>query len=171
VVCHDPAGPRAFTMKSGARRHALETLMDLSDVVLMTEVNRHGQQPSGARPTPQRTGSNTNVCRIQHCLWAVQATNKQQLCPAGCFECARILHLMAACLRWSQEEALEVTGLSDPQAAAEVVLARPGAKTQWCVVKRGASGALLATKAGEVYSAGAFKVGAPWQHLMECARL
>eukprot|EP00775_Hariotina_reticulata_P013761 gene13761-13880_t len=92
AVLFDP-GPRASTMKTGVRRRALDTLMDLSDVVLMTE-----------------------------------------------------------------EEAFEVTGLSDPQSAAEAVLARPGARTQWCVVKRGASGALLATKSGEVYSAGSFKV-------------
>lgn len=60
-----------------------------------------------------------------------------------------------------QEEAVEVTGLQDPQAAAEAVLARPGARTEWCVVKLGAEGALLVTKTPQqqVYRAGAFKVG------------
>ncbi|WIA29071.1 hypothetical protein OEZ86_011582 [Tetradesmus obliquus] len=94
AVLFDP-GPRAFTMKSGSRRAALDTLISLSDVVLMTE-----------------------------------------------------------------EEAVEVTGLNDPQAAAEAVLARPGCKTEWCVVKLGGEGALLVTKSPqlEVYRAGAFKV-------------
>ncbi|WIA08996.1 hypothetical protein OEZ85_008410 [Tetradesmus obliquus] len=94
AVLFDP-GPRAFTMKSGSRRAALDTLISLSDVVLMTE-----------------------------------------------------------------EEAVEVTGLLDPQAAAEAVLARPGCKTEWCVVKLGGEGALLVTKSPqlEVYRAGAFKV-------------
>jgi sugar/nucleoside kinase (ribokinase family) len=83
-------------MKSGSRRAALDTLISLSDVVLMTE-----------------------------------------------------------------EEAVEVTGLADPQAAAEAVLARPNCKTEWCVVKLGGEGALLVTKTPqvEVYRAGAFKVG------------
>jgi sugar/nucleoside kinase (ribokinase family) len=82
-------------MKSGSRRAALDTLISLSDVVLMTE-----------------------------------------------------------------EEAVEVTGLADPQAAAEAVLARPNCKTEWCVVKLGGEGALLVTKSPqvEVYRAGAFKV-------------
>ena len=31
-------GPRCHTMKAGSRRRALDTLMDLSDVVLMTLV-------------------------------------------------------------------------------------------------------------------------------------
>eukprot|EP00878_Enallax_costatus_P032986 GHUV01036348.1.p1 GENE.GHUV01036348.1~~GHUV01036348.1.p1 ORF type:complete len:298 (+),score=89.05 GHUV01036348.1:387-1280(+) len=94
AILFDP-GPRAFTMKSGSRRLALDTLMNLSDVVLMTE-----------------------------------------------------------------EEAVEVTGLRDPQAAAVAVLSRPGAKTEWCVVKLGAQGALLVTKSPQqqVYHAGAFQV-------------
>ncbi|KAF6266752.1 Ribokinase-like protein [Scenedesmus sp. NREL 46B-D3] len=94
AVLFDP-GPRAFTMKSGGRRAALDELITLSDVVLMTE-----------------------------------------------------------------EEAVEVTGLADPQAAAEAVLARPNCKTEWCVVKLGGDGALLVTKSPqvEVYRAGAFKV-------------
>ncbi|KAF8072882.1 iolC [Scenedesmus sp. PABB004] len=94
AVLFDP-GPRAFTMRSGSRRAALDALMDLSDVILMT-----------------------------------------------------------------QEEAVEVTGLADPQAAAEAVLARPGARTEWCVVKLGGEGALLVTKSPEqqVFRAGAFKV-------------
>lgn len=32
------AGPRAFTMKTGSRRAALDTLLGLSHIVLMTEV-------------------------------------------------------------------------------------------------------------------------------------
>ena len=31
-------GPRCFTMMDGSRRDALSTIMDLSDVILMTEV-------------------------------------------------------------------------------------------------------------------------------------
>lgn len=59
-----------------------------------------------------------------------------------------------------QEEALEVTGIHDPQSAAKAVLCRPGAKTEWCVVKLGAKGALLVTKSPQqqVYHAGAFQV-------------
>jgi hypothetical protein len=32
------AGPRCFTMRSGSRRVALDTMLDLSDIVLMTMV-------------------------------------------------------------------------------------------------------------------------------------
>lgn len=39
-----PAGPRAFTMKTGSRRAALDSLLDLSHVVLMTEVGATHQQ-------------------------------------------------------------------------------------------------------------------------------
>lgn len=53
---------------------------------------------------------------------------------------------------------MQVTGLSDAQAAAEAVLSRPGSATEWCVVKQGGEGAVLVTKAGEVYHAPAFKV-------------
>ncbi|KAJ9524794.1 hypothetical protein QJQ45_024426 [Haematococcus lacustris] len=77
AIFFDP-GPRCHTMKEGHRQHALQTVMDLSDVILMTE-----------------------------------------------------------------EEAVVVTGLADAEAAACVVLARPHACTQWCVVKQGARGALL----------------------------
>ena len=45
-----------------------------------------------------------------------------------------------------QEEAREVTGHADPLAAARAVLARPGARTRWCVVKEGGAGALLAER-------------------------
>ncbi len=46
-----------------------------------------------------------------------------------------------------QEEALIVTGHSDPELAAEHVLSRPGARTKWCVVKLGKKGSLLRSKA------------------------
>mmetsp|Transcript_20261 Transcript_20261/g.44241 ORF Transcript_20261/g.44241 Transcript_20261/m.44241 type:complete len:412 (+) Transcript_20261:120-1355(+) len=80
AVFFDP-GPRCFTMMEGSRRAALEALMDLSTVVLMTE-----------------------------------------------------------------EEAKIVTGFDDPEKAARFVLARPNARTEWCVVKLGSKGALLCTK-------------------------
>jgi hypothetical protein len=57
-----------------------------------------------------------------------------------------------------QEEAVEVTGKTDPQAAAETVLRRPNTATEWCIVKMGGEGAVLVTKAGEVHHAPAFKV-------------
>lgn len=63
---------------------------------------------------------------------------------------------MVACIL--QEEAVEVTGQTDPQAAAETVLRRPNTSTEWCVVKMGGEGAVLVTKAGEVHHAPAFKV-------------
>jgi len=59
-----------------------------------------------------------------------------------------------------QEEAVQVTGLSNPQAAAEAVLSRANTATEWCVVKMGGEGAVLVTKAGEVHHAPAFKVRA-----------
>lgn len=80
AIFFDP-GPRCFTMKEGARLEALETMMSLSDTVLMT-----------------------------------------------------------------LEEAVEVTGHSDPLVAAKAVLARPGAKTRWAVVKEGGDGALVAER-------------------------
>ncbi len=104
VVLFDP-GPRAFTMRDGARRAALDTLLDLSEVVLMTS-----------------------------------------------------------------EEASQVTGLEEPTAAAEAVLARPGAQTRWCVVKLGADGALLAARDAEggiqLYTSGAFKVRSKRDHTL-----
>jgi len=45
-----------------------------------------------------------------------------------------------------QEEAEAVTGHSDAEQAAISVLERPGAQTQWCVVKMGPQGALIRTK-------------------------
>lgn len=80
ALCFDP-GPRCHTMREGPRKVALEVMMDLSDIVLMTE-----------------------------------------------------------------EEAKEVTGEDDPEAAARFVLQRPGARTEWCVIKMGAKGALLCSR-------------------------
>lgn len=76
----DP-GPRCHTMKQGARKEAMETVLSLSHVALMTE-----------------------------------------------------------------DEALVVTGLTDPEAAAREVLQRSGTNTQWAVVKLGGKGALLCTR-------------------------
>lgn len=50
-------GPRAFTMKTGSRRHALDTLLDSSHVVLMTEVRARSQPVQGDRCDVCRTGS------------------------------------------------------------------------------------------------------------------
>lgn len=71
-------------MKDGNRRRALDVLLDLSDVVLLTS-----------------------------------------------------------------EEAKVITGESGPEAAASSILQRPGAKTQWCIVKLGGEGAVLCTKVGD----------------------
>ena len=57
-----------------------------------------------------------------------------------------------------QEEAHQVTGLIEPQAAAEAILSRPNAATEWCVVKMGGEGAVLVTRAGKVHHAPAFEV-------------
>lgn len=46
----------------------------------------------------------------------------------------------------TQDEAEAVTGLADAQAQAAHILDRPGARTEWCVIKRGAEGAILASK-------------------------
>ena len=46
----------------------------------------------------------------------------------------------------TEEEATVVTGQSDAESAARYILERPGARTEWCIVKRGAEGALLATR-------------------------
>lgn len=46
-----------------------------------------------------------------------------------------------------QEEAEAITEISDPEEAAWSILDRPGAATQWCIVKMGREGALLCTKA------------------------
>jgi hypothetical protein len=53
---------------------------------------------------------------------------------------------------------VQVTGHTDPQAAAEAILSRPNTATEWCVVKMGGEGAVLVTKSGEVHHAPAFKV-------------
>lgn len=55
---------------------------------------------------------------------------------------------------------MQVTGHTDPQAAAEAILSRPNTATEWCVVKMGGEGAVLVTKSGEVHHAPAFKVRA-----------
>ena len=39
-----------------------------------------------------------------------------------------------------------MTGCSDPEQAAISILQRPGARTQWCVIKLGPQGALIRTK-------------------------
>lgn len=41
-----------------------------------------------------------------------------------------------------------MTGQSDPEAAARWILARPGAATEWCVIKLGKDGAILCTSEG-----------------------
>ncbi|EIE24898.1 Ribokinase-like protein, partial [Coccomyxa subellipsoidea C-169] len=46
----------------------------------------------------------------------------------------------------TEEEAAAITGTSDPEAAAHAILERPGAVTQWCVVKLGSRGAVLCSK-------------------------
>lgn len=45
-----------------------------------------------------------------------------------------------------QEEAEAITEISDAEEAAWSILDRPGAATQWCIVKLGGEGALLCTK-------------------------
>lgn len=61
---------------------------------------------------------------------------------------------------------MQVTGHSDPQAAAAAILSRPSTVTDWCVVKMGGQGALLMTKGGQVHHAPAFQVGARAQLLL-----
>ena len=46
----------------------------------------------------------------------------------------------------TEEEAEAVTGYSSAEKAARYVLDRPGGVTEWCVVKKGAEGALLAAR-------------------------
>lgn len=59
----------------------------------------------------------------------------------------------------TEDEAAAVTGCANGEAAARAVLGRPGTRTEWCVVKRGAQGALLATRSpGEVYQQSAINV-------------
>ncbi len=58
-----------------------------------------------------------------------------------------------------QEEAVTVTGHTDPELAARAILARPHTATQWCVVKLGAHGALLVDRTtGKAHTAPGFKV-------------
>ena len=68
-VFFDP-GPRCFTMLKGERREALDTLMDLSDVVLMTEeesqtVTGEDDLELAARIVLNRPGSRTEWCVIK----------------------------------------------------------------------------------------------------------
>ena len=59
-----------------------------------------------------------------------------------------------------QEEALIVTGHADPELAAAHVLSRPGARTEWCVVKLGKEGALLRSRSeGKSYRMQGMQVG------------
>ncbi|KAL4422697.1 hypothetical protein ABPG75_008894 [Micractinium tetrahymenae] len=46
----------------------------------------------------------------------------------------------------TEEEAEAVTGLRGAEAQARWVLGRPGARTEWCIIKRGAEGAILASR-------------------------
>lgn len=46
----------------------------------------------------------------------------------------------------AQEEAEAVTGIADPEASATHILERPGALTEWCIIKLGSHGALLCSK-------------------------
>lgn len=46
----------------------------------------------------------------------------------------------------TEEEAEAVTGVTGAEAQARWVLGRPGARTEWCVIKRGAEGAVLASR-------------------------
>lgn len=58
-----------------------------------------------------------------------------------------------------------MTGEASAEAAAKAVLSRPGAKTEWCVVKQGGEGALLACKSsGAVHHAPGMKVRGAWVH-------
>ena len=59
----------------------------------------------------------------------------------------------------TEEEATTVTGHADPDMAARAVLERPGANTEWCVVKLGGNGALLRSKLeGKSYRSKGLKV-------------
>ena len=83
AVLFDP-GPRAWTFGQGERREAMESMLRIADVVLMT-----------------------------------------------------------------QEEAAAVTGIYSAEGAARWILekkAGQGTQTEWCIIKRGAEGALLASK-------------------------
>ncbi|PSC73119.1 Ribokinase [Micractinium conductrix] len=60
----------------------------------------------------------------------------------------------------TDDEAEAVTGLKGADAQARHILGRPGARTEWCVVKRGADGAILASRseAGRLYTQQALRV-------------
>jgi sugar/nucleoside kinase (ribokinase family) len=60
----------------------------------------------------------------------------------------------------TEEEAEAVTGCGNAEAAARFILDRPGAKTEWCIVKRGAEGAVLVSRSPgtTVYEQRALKV-------------
>lgn len=93
AVFFDP-GPRAWTFFEGERKNALNAILDVSDVVLMT-----------------------------------------------------------------LEEAFAVTGKQDAASAAMHIINRVGCRTEWCVIKQGSQGALLASRTDEqVYQQAALKV-------------
>jgi len=60
----------------------------------------------------------------------------------------------------TEEEAEAVTGCGNAEAAARFILDRPGARTEWCIVKRGAEGAILVSRSprAAVYEQRALKV-------------
>lgn len=63
----------------------------------------------------------------------------------------------------TEDEAAAMTDRSDPREAAQWVLQRPGAVTQWAVVKAGAAGALLyAREEGGAFEAQAYQVQLAW---------
>ena len=67
-----------------------------------------------------------------------------------------------------QEEAEAITEISDPEEAAWSILDRPGAATQWCIVKMGGEGALLCTKAPRrEYRQSGVQVRGPFLVLLE----
>lgn len=60
----------------------------------------------------------------------------------------------------TEEEAAAVTGCAHAEDAARNILDRPGTSTEWCIIKRGAEGALLAARSpdGALYEQRALKV-------------
>jgi hypothetical protein len=65
---------------------------------------------------------------------------------------------VADCVVMTEEEAEAVTGLRGAEAQARFVLGRPGSRTEWCIVKRGAEGAVLAARDGPVVEQRALQV-------------
>lgn len=64
-------------------------------------------------------------------------------------------------LLMTEEEGNAVTGLDGAGVQARHILSRPGARTQWVIIKQGAAGALLASRAKDrvsVYHQGALEV-------------